>query len=222
MKQTLVIKLMVSLLLSGISVGSLANEAALYDLAPEGSAFIRIIDLREQGRDQSASNKLRLKFQNKRLSAEAYCSASEFIYVKPGEYRQKINGMLWEGTLEPNQAYSLVVANNLLKLLKDFRAEDSRRGVLAVYNFSGRSDLGLNTALSARSVFAGIPQGQSVARAINPLKSAFVVVGSSAGERENLAATDPMIFQAGVLSSLFICAEHSGIVARWANSMGDL
>lgn len=219
MKKQSVIGLIVSLLLSCISFASLANEAALYDLAPQGSAFIRIVNLREQSPNQSTPNKLRLKFHRKGLSAEGYCSASKFIYVAPGEYRQKTNGMLWEGTLEANQAYSLVVANNSLKLLEDYRAEDSRRGVFAVYNFSGRSDLGLNTALSARPVFAGIPQGQSVARAINPLKSAFVVVDSTAGESESLAVTDPIIFQAGVLSSLFICAEQSRIVARWVDSM---
>jgi hypothetical protein len=215
------IALLAPLVFSCISFSSWADEAALYDLAPKGSAFLRIINLREHSSDRPYNNRLTLRIQNKHISTDAYCSASEFIYVTPGEYRKKINGLQWEGTLEPDKAYALVVEDNSVRLLKDYRAQDSRRAVLAVHNFSKLSQLDLETATSARSVFENIPQGGSVARAINPLKSAFSVIQRTAGKKERITVTDPMIFQSGVLSSLFICGDQSELVVHWADRMGN-
>ena len=214
------IKFMHILLFSGISFCSLADEAALYDLAPQGSAFLRIIDLRKEHIDKPMPERLTLPIQNKRLSTVGYCSASEFIYLPAGDYRKEINAMLWRAELEPDQAYSLLIADDSLRLLRDYPVTDSRRAMLAVYNFSPFSTVSLNTAKSARTVFATIPQGESVAREINPLKSAFTVVNRGDRENTHLAVTAPMIFQPGVLSSLFICNDRSGIFTRWAYSMG--
>lgn len=211
---------MLTMLLAFFAVSSLADEAALYDLAPEGSAFLRIIDLRKSTSDNLSSNRLTLRIKNKRLSTAAYCSASKFIYLPAGAYHEEINGIHWKGALKPNKAYSLVVDNNSAKLLTDYRADNSRRAVLAVYNFSDYSQLSLETARSAQLVFNSIPQGQSTARAINPLKSAFAVIDQKDIENKSLAVTDAMIFQPGVLSSLFICADKEGVYTRWADSLG--
>lgn len=211
---------MLTMLLVFFTVSSLADEAALYDLAPEGSAFLRIIDLRKSTSDNLSPDRLTLRIKDKRLSTAAYCSASEFIYLPAGAYRKEINGIHWKGALEPNKAYSLVVDNNSAKLLTDYRADNSRRAVLAVYNFSDYAQLSLETARSAQLVFNSIPQGQSTARAINPLKSAFAVIDQKDIENKSLAVTDAMIFQPGVLSSLFICADKEGVYTRWADSLG--
>jgi len=202
------------------SLRSLANEAALYDLAPEGSAFLRLIDLRKSTADNLSPDRLTLRIQDKRLSTAAYCSASEFIYLPSGEYREPVNGLSWKGSLEPNKAYSLVVDNRSVRLLEDYRAADTRRAVLAMYNFSSFSQLDLQTDRSARPVFTAIAQGESTARPINPFKSAFAVVNSAAADGNSLAVTDEMIFQSGVLASLFVCDGDKGVFTRWVNRLG--
>ncbi len=201
----------------GISVNSLANEAALYDLAPKDSAFLRVIDLRNE---QRSPEKLIVRVKGKRLSTESYCSSSAFIYLPSGTYGDKINGLLWKGTLKPNQAYSLVVDNSSVRLIDDYLVADSRRALLAVHNYSYLSQVGLQTAKSAHPVFVNIPRGETSARVINPLKSAFVVVENRGAEAVKMVATQAIIFQPGVLSSLFICADQAGIFTRWADSMG--
>lgn len=211
---------MLTMLLAFFTVSSLADEAALYDLAPEGSAFLRIIDLRKSTSDILSLDRLTLRIKGKRLPTAAYCSASEFIYLPAGAYREEINGIHWKGTLEPDKAYSLVVDNSSVRLLVDYRADNSRRAVLAVYNFSDYSQLSLKTSRSAQSVFDSIPRGESIARAINPLKSAFAVTDRADAEGKSLAVTDAMIFQSGVLSSLFICAGEEGVYTRWADRLG--
>jgi hypothetical protein len=202
------------------SFSSSANEAALYDLAPEGSAFLRVIDLRKSTPNNLSPGRLTIRIKSKRLSTAAYCSASEFIYLPSGEYRKQVNGVAWKGALEPNKAYSLVVDNESVRLLEDYRAEDSRRAVLAVYNFSRFPQLALQTDGSRRSVFTGISIGESSARAINPLKSAFAVIDVADVDGNSLAVTDAMIFQSGVLSSLFICEGDKGVFTRWADRVG--
>ena len=209
-----------NLVLAFFTLSSLADEAALYDLAPEDSAFLRIIDLRKTTADNLSPDRLTLRIKDKRLSTAAYCSASTFIYLPAGAYQKEINGLPWKGVLEPNKAYSLVVDDRSVRLLVGYRADNARRAVLAVYNFSNYAQLGLQTAGSARPVFTSIPQGESSARAINPLKSAFAVVDQVDSDNKNLAVTDAMIFQPGVLSSLFICAGEEGVFTRWADRLG--
>lgn len=214
------------LALSWISLPGLTDEAALYDLAPADSAFLRIINLRS---DQSVAahadaiaskNALMLDIENKRLSTAGYCSASEFIYLPAGTTEQKINGIPWKGSLQANKAYSLLISDKSATLLEDYRAEDSRRGMLVVYNFSDYPRVSVQTAQSARSVLAHIPAGASAARVINPLKSAFEIIDSDNSEGASLARTEAMIFQPGIMSSLFICSDQGGVFTRWADRLG--
>ena len=222
-KQLTFLTFLMHFLLCCISFKSLANEAALYDLAPPGSAFLRVIDLRKNNPYNVASessSKITLRIEGKSLSTQAYCSASEFIYLPPGEYRKKVNGLQWRGSLEAEQAYSLVVDAHSARLLKDYRAADSRRAVLAVYNFSNLAQLDLVTARSARPVFTSIPQGESTAREINPLKIAFNLIDRTDPGGKSIAVIDAMIFQPAVLSSLFICQDQRGVFTRWADRLG--
>ena len=209
-------RLIQALAFSCLAFASLADEAALYDLAPPGSAFLRIINLQKSKPDEPIT----VRIQAKRLTAEVYCSASKFIYLPAGAYNQRVAGLRWKGSLQAGKGYSLLLADNNATLLRDYRAENSRRGMLAVYNFSNRSQVSLQTAKSARPVLSNISQMAAAARPINPLKSAFSVVDSTATE-EVIAQTEAMIFQPGVLSSLFICNDQSGLFARWADPAGD-
>ena len=237
--QRITTRLIQALVLSCISFSGLSDEAGLYDLAPPGSAFLRIINLQKN----SPKGMLTLRIERKSLSADGYCSASRFIYLPPGDYGKQINGLAWKGSLGPDQAYSLLIADKSVTLVKDYRADDSRRGMLAVYNFSSRPRLSLHAGKLARPVLANIPQGASAARGINPLKSAFSVVDSDeatakykrhkeykrdkeyrerneGNEAKSLATTQPMIFQPGVLSTLFICSGEEGLFTRWADKVG--
>ena len=208
------------LTLSGLSFASLVNEAALYDLAPPDAAFLRVINLQKNTASSGSNQNLTLLIEGKNLSTAGYCSASKFVYLPAGEYNEQVSGSRWRASLGAGKAYSLLVGDDSVTLVEDYRAKDSRRGMLVVYNFSSYSSLNLQTAQSARSVLSNIAQEKSGARAINPLKSAFSVVDSADTRGTSLTVTEAMIFQPGVLSSLFICTNPSGMFTHWADRAG--
>ena len=208
------------LALSGLSFTSLADEAALYDLAPPDAAFLRVINLQKNTPSAGSNQHLTLRIEGKNLSTAGYCSASSFVYLPAGEYNEQVSGLRWQASLEAGKAYSLLVDDDSVTLVEDYRAKDSRRGMLVVYNFSSYSRLNLQTAKSARSVLSNIAQATSGARAIIPLKSAFSVVDSADTQGTSLVVTEAMIFQPGVSSSLFICTNPSGLFTHWADRAG--
>ena len=128
--------------------------------------------------------------------------------------------MDWKGRLQPEQAYSLVVDHQSVRLIEDYLVADPHRALLAVHNYSNLPLLSLQTAKSAQAVFTNIPQSKTIARVINPVKSAFAVIDNGKSRAVRIATTNATIFQPGVLSSLFICADQAGVFTRWADGMG--
>jgi hypothetical protein len=197
-------QLIVMLMLLAVCMMSNADDAALYDKAPKGSSFIRVISL--------STTPMSVRLGDRNIQAQSYCSASEFLYLPAGQYSQTIGDISWSGEFEEDGIYSLVISDAEIWLLKEPKATHSRKGVLAVYNFSDYQSISVRTSEGGRLVFRELPKGQLVYRQVNPIK-----IGLSAyADEQRLHDSAPVIFQTRVLSSLFICGQEKSLESHWA------
>jgi len=180
-----------------------ADEAALYDTAPDSASFIRLVNLTKK--------ETVLKLGGKRLSESNYCHASDYIYLDSGDYDVENNGYFWGGTLSRGQVYSLVVAENGISLIEDVRIEDVSRAQLAVYNFTQGVPLSIRTNPRQRLVFSGLESGQRQSRQANAMKVSL----SAFDADKKLVDSDSVILQDGKTSSLLICPIDASYKAQW-------
>ena len=196
--------MVVAILWESLQRSAIADEAALYDNAPEGSAFIRVISLMD--------TPLSLTIGDKQLHSEDYCRASEFVYLPAGQYQQYLNGRLWQANLKPKAIYSLVVSSSDTWLIQEPEVNSTRKGMLAVYNFTSYQSLSIRTRKGGMAVFKQLPQGENIFRSVNPIKIDLAAFTND----EHLLDTPSVIFQAGVLSSLFLCEREESLESHWA------
>lgn len=182
-----------------------ADEAALYDEAPEGSAFIRLINLTSSPIDTGIANKM--------LAVKKYCYASEYVYLPGGEYTVNNQTVNWRGELQADKAYSLIVSDAGVRLEQEQHFSSVRKGLLAVHNFSSHS-ISVRTTQGNKPVFEVIEVDTKKSREVNPLKIQLSVHTGN----EGVLDVAPVIFQAGVISSLFVCHDGVQTVAHWSNN----
>ncbi len=183
---------------------AVADESALYDKAPEGSAFIRLISLTD--------TPVIMTLADKPLRSTEYCRASHFQYLPAGSYQQDVNGRQWHAELKPDAIYSLVVSATESWLIEEPKVKSSRKGMLAVYNFTPYNSVTIRTRKGGMAVFNKLPQGGSLFRSVNPMKIDL----SAFSDGQHLLDTPAVIFQSGVLSSLFLCGRGETIESHWA------
>lgn len=182
-----------------------AGEAELYDEAPKDSAFIRLINL--------TSAAIELEIGNTIIAVTDHCYASDYVYLPAGEYMVSNQAGNWRGQLEPDRAYSLIVAATGARLEPEQRFSSARKGLLAVYNFSPNS-ISVKTTGTGKPVFAEMARGTKKARQVNPIKIQLTVYVKHEGSMD--AAS--IIFQAGVISSLLVCHDGSKTVVNWSDN----
>jgi len=179
-----------------------AGEAALYDLAPEGSSFVRLINIQQ--------DPVELKIEKKRIIENKFCNASDYIYFPAGSYSGEISGMTWQADFLAEATYSVVVNENKITVIQEEKLENRRKGLLVVYNFSDIKLLSVQTTVGARPVLDYIQQNSFSSRAVNPIKIALSVMGE-----DNVLETGDIIFQSAMISSLFVCSENNKLASRW-------
>lgn len=185
-----------------------ADEAALYDKAPEGSAFVRLIN--------ATGAPLSVKIGDKQLKAAEHCQASDYIYLAQGKYKIDSAAAQWQGDLKQDKAYTLVVSNNGTTAYEQELFRDARKGLLAVYNLSSQP-LSVITTRGNKPVFPNMPAKDYNARKVNPIKIQLSIRAS-----ENSAqAAEAVIFQPGITSSLLVCDDagqaESQLISHWVN-----
>jgi len=182
-----------------------AGESALYDEAPKGSAFIRLINL--------TFSAIELEIGNTIIAVTDHCYASDYVYLPAGEYTVDNQAGNWRGQLDPDRAYSLVASLTGARLQPEQRFSSVRKGLLAVYNFSPNS-ISVKTTATGNPVLAEMARGTKKTRKVNPIKIQLSVHVKNKGSM-NVA---PIIFQAGVVSSLLVCHDGAKTVANWSNN----
>lgn len=180
------------------------DERGLYDLAPENSAFVRLINLTAQTQ-KVHSNEVD-------LSVIGHCAASSYQPIQAGSYVFQSDGEALTSAIDANLAYSVVVDYSGMRLIVDKMVESPRKSLVAVYNFTSRSGLSVKTANGQHSVFSQLSSGDYAFREINPVKVSFSIFS----EDKNLSDVKAIVFERGVVSSLLLCERDGAIATTWA------
>ena len=179
-----------------------ADEAALYDKAPANAAFVRVLNIQE--------NALQLSLGGKPLNVSGFCRASEYVYLKAGDYQLAgEQAQAWQGSFEAGRVYSLVTSSAGVTLLGESLFSNPRRAQLSVYNLAQAGSLDIKTNPGARQVFTKLGAGDRQPRPVNPIKVSLSVFSHSEAvgpAAMKLADAETTILQAGSTSSLLICS----------------
>ncbi len=180
-----------------------SQDSALYDLAPEGAAFVRVINLR-----QSASE---VALADQSLKIDEYCSASRYHYFSAGDYQVLSRSLQLSARLDSHSAYSIVIEDDQISLINDAYVQDRKLSLVSAYNFSQSKSLALKTADGKHTVFSDLNPLEQKSRTINPVKAQFSLF------LDNLSVLEvkPIIFERGVASSLLICGDDEPVKSRW-------
>jgi len=186
-----------------VAISSEVDERALYDLAPENSSFVRLINL--------TASPQRIRLDNVTLSVPSYCSASGYKPIHAGDYPLRLGTKELMTSMDSNLAYSLVVDKSGVTLVADTMVKSPRKSLVSVYNFTSVSELSVKTADGKHSVFSNLASGDSASREINPVKVNFAVFSAV----EKLSDVDATIFERGVASTLLLCGDEDSIRTQW-------
>lgn len=179
------------------------DERALYELAPENSAFVRLINLTDQVQS--------IRLDESGLSVSGHCSASRYQPINAGNYTFQSDSHALTSTFDSNRAYSVVVDSAGLMLITDKMVQSRRKSLVSVYNFTSLSGLSVKTTNGQHSVFSQLSSGAYVFREINPVKVSLSIFSES----EKLSDVDATVFERGVVSSLLLCDRDGSIATTW-------
>lgn len=183
-----------------------ADEAALYDLAPENSAFVRIIN-------NASDNSIKITIAEKSLSAKGYCQVSDYQYVAAGEYAVNIEDMNWSGQLNANKTYTFILNNNHINVIENDVFNNPKKGQFAAYNLTDKETLSVKTQDGKKTVFPEVANEKHVSREVNPIKIGLAVYDAD----NKLVEAGTARFQRGKSNNLFVCGSEKNYLASWAN-----
>ncbi len=183
-----------------------ADEAALYDLAPKNSAFVRLIS---NVSDKSIS----MKVEDKLLLSENYCQASNYEYVNAGDYQINIEDMNWSGTLNANKTYTFVMNDNHINVIENDIFKNPKKGQFSTYNLTDKETLSVKTQDGKKTVFPEVNNEQHVSREVNPIKIGLAVFDADS----KLVEAGTAHFQRGKSNNLFVCGSEQNYLASWTN-----
>lgn len=182
-----------------------ADEAALYDLAPENSAFVRLIS--------NVNKPVSTQIGDKLLLSNEYCQASDYEYVTAGEYAVSIEDMDWSGELSADKTYTFVLNKNHISVIEDNVYSNPKKGQFSAYNLTDKGTLSIKTKDGKKTVFPEVSSEQHVSREVNPVKIGFAVYDSD----KKLVEAGTTRFQRGKSNNLFVCGSEQNYLASWAN-----
>ncbi len=142
---------------------SRAQDEGLYDpVAPEGSAFVRLINAGTA--DQAAKPEIRGKAYNE----VGHNKAGAYVPVKEGQADIAVGAAKASETLESGAYYTAVLKGETLTVLKDEALKDQSKAIIGFYNLTGKK-LSLKTADGKIEVVPAVEPGKAGYREINPL-----------------------------------------------------
>ncbi len=142
---------------------SRAQDEGLYDpVAPEGSAFVRLINAgtKEDGVIPT--------IRGKAYGNVSYDKVGAYVPLKEGAADITARDAKASETLASGAYYTAVLNGDALTVLKDEAVKDQSKALIAFYNLSDKK-LSLKTADGKIEVVAATDTGKSGFREINPL-----------------------------------------------------
>ncbi|MBW7470394.1 alginate O-acetyltransferase AlgF [Marinobacter sp. M216] len=170
-------------------------EDALYAAdAPDGVAFIRVLNAGSSGELESASA------GGKRWDEIAPLEVSPYLYLPPGSHSISAGGASATVDLQKDQFYTAVVLpDGRLEVLKDRAFENPRKALVSFYNLTDSGGVSLKTADGKVAVIENLGSLEVADREINAVKLAF---GAFEGSQV-FGTSDPMSLQRGRVYSFF-------------------
>ncbi len=172
-----------------------AGEEALYAAeAPDGAAFIRIINANTGGGIAEG------RIGGKAIKDVEPLEASAYIYLPEGSYELSVGGKSEAVTMASNRFYTAVVTETgELKVLEDADFDNPRKALVSFYNLTDSATVTLKTADGKVAVTDPVAPMQMANREINAVK---VAMGAFSKDQA-LAKTSEVNLQRGKVFSFF-------------------
>lgn len=181
------------------------GDAALYtDLAPPGSAFVRLINA-----DASVAGDLQVGDFS--LAKVSFCEASPYVFFPPGVKTLQMAGLKLEQDFAADSFYSAVVSKGKIQLLQDTYFKNKRKALVVMYNLLPEQPLSLMANDGKVEVVAAVPAGGHKEREINAV-TLQAEVASDAGV---LFKPPAQVLSRGNVFSLLVCENQGKPLARW-------
>lgn len=172
-----------------------AGEGALYAAeAPDGAAFIRVVNADASGSLAQA------EIGGKTIKEVEPLSASPYIYLPAGTYQLEVAGKATPVQMDKNEFYTAVVLDSgETKVLKDVAFDNPRKALLSFYNLTEEGGVSLKTADGKVAVIESVDAISVDNREINAVK---IMLGAFQSG-EPLAKTPQISLQRGKVFSVF-------------------
>lgn len=173
-----------------------AGEDALYAAeAPDGAAFIRVVNADVKGAIPRAS------IGGKTLKDIEPLEASPYIYLPEGDYQLSVASQTDSVSMKKNEFYTAVVMDSgELVVLQDKAFDNPRKALISFYNLTGKDAVALKTADGKVSVIDATQSLDVANREINAVK-----VSLGAFKDGQALATAPSVsLQRGKVFSFFV------------------
>ncbi|KMQ75510.1 alginate O-acetyltransferase AlgF [Marinobacter subterrani] len=172
-----------------------AGEDALYAAeAPDGAAFIRVVNADASGSLAQAA------IGGKLITEVEPLAASPYIYLPAGTYQLEVAGHSTPVRMGKNEFYTAVVLDSgETKVLKDVTFDNPRKALLSFYNLTSEGGVSLRTADGKVAVIESVDSLNVDNREINAVK---IMLGAFQSG-EPLAKTPQISLQRGKVFSVF-------------------
>lgn len=186
---------LISLLLLLPVAAAQAGEEALYAAeAPDGAAFIRIINANTGGGIAEG------RIGGKAIKDVEPLEASAYIYLPEGSYELSVGGKSEAVNMTSNRFYTAVVTETgELKVLEDADFDNPRKALVSFYNLTTSGAVTLKTADGKVAVTDPVAPMAMANREINAVK---VAMGAFSKDQA-LAKTSEVNLQRGKVFSFF-------------------
>ncbi|ARU58481.1 alginate O-acetyl transferase AlgF [Oleiphilus messinensis] len=194
--------------LFGLST-TFAGEGALYDpVAPDGAAFVRIVNLTGQTQEGIA-------LANKTFPEVEPFNVGDYLFFTEYSIEGTIKGSPQKFILKADTRYTLVINASSTTLIEDPAPGKRTKAMIIAYNLAPDEKVDFKTADGKASVLTGISTGKNDHREINAVKIDFGFFSAS----KRLGETGKKIaLKRGSGYSAFLIGNQDGYRMIWAEN----
>ena len=180
-----------AVVLLGCSSGA---HAQLYAReAPPGSTFVHVFNA-------TPTAGVNVGIGSRALPPLLAYSASDYIFLPPGEHLVQVGSQQQTFNLEGNRYYTVSADGTGLRLFELHEPLTKLKAILTLFNLLPGTTLALKTADGATAVLDAVAPNTSAQRAINPLKLSLALFSGA----QKIATVAPIALERGRSVSLFV------------------
>lgn len=175
-------------------------DAGLYNIAPKGAAYIRLIN---------ADLKLTAKtavIKGQELAVPSFVDITPYYQIKKGDSELAWAGQMKFFPIEERHYYSAVFAQGGVTIIDDENRDDRAKAHIRFYNFSDIDLANLKTLDGKINIVGPVKQGKSDTRDINAVKLGMAIFGNN----KKLADIAEENFERGENYSVLLVKDATG------------